>query len=196
MLSADSRLLVKLWLRTPLRIATAAPSGAALAGALAAEAAAGDGWVVELGGGTGPVTRALIAAGVPSHRLLVLEQNPELHRVLAERFPAVTAVRGDAAQLRAILAAHHVTRVRAVVSTLPILTMPAPVQRAILDQSFAAMGDTGRFVQITYMPGSPVPRRRLRRWGYEAAVAFFAARNFPPATIWRYTRAAALADAA
>lgn len=196
MLNPDSRLLIKLWMRTPLRIATAAPSGDAVSAALAREAAGEAGWVVELGGGTGPVTRALLAAGVPAHRLLVLEQNPELHRVLAARFPSVTAVCGDAARLDRILAAHGARRVRAMISTLPILTMPPLVQRAILDQAFAAMGDHGRFVQITYMPGSPVPKRRLRRWGYEAGIAHFALRNFPPATIWRYTRRAAMPAAA
>lgn len=189
MWNADSRLLVKLWLKTPLRIATAAPSGQDVCAAMV-EPVDPDapGWMVELGGGTGPVTRALINHGIPPERLLVVENNAELHRLLQERFPRVTAVNGDAGSLDTILSAHGATPVHTVISTLPILTMPADLQRRILDSAFTAMDPAGRFLQITYMPGSPVPKRRLRQWGYRAEVARFIARNFPPATIWCYQR--------
>lgn len=189
MLDADSRLLIRLWLRTPLRIATAAPSGDDVCDAMVGEVDPDrPGWVVELGAGTGPVTRRLLDAGVPGERLLAVENNPDLHAVLAERFPQVQLACADAGALTELFAERGIDRVAAVVSTLPILTMGYELQRRILDQSFAAMGADGRFVQITYMPGSPVPRRRLRRWGYRAEIARFSFRNFPPATIWRYTR--------
>jgi len=190
--SDDSRLLARLWLRTPLRIATTAPSGLDVSTAMAAEADPdAPGWTVELGGGTGPITRALLERGVAPDRLLVLEQDPDLHAVLRERFPDVHAIRADAGDLRRLLHERDADQIASVISTLPILTMPSTAQRSILAESFAAMGTQGRFVQITYMPGSPVPRRRLERWGYRAERATFLARNFPPASIWRYTRAPA-----
>ncbi|MAS10399.1 MAG: hypothetical protein CMN26_10115, partial [Salinisphaera sp.] len=66
MFASDARLLLRLWLRAPRRIATAAPSGRAVCNALIDDATntrARDGWVIELGAGTGPVTRQLLARG-------------------------------------------------------------------------------------------------------------------------------------
>ena len=77
---SDSRLILKLWLKNPMKIGTVAPSSPELASAMARQippgVAQGDGYVVELGGGTGPVTRAILKAGVPPDRLIVLERDP------------------------------------------------------------------------------------------------------------------------
>ena len=42
--------------------------------------------VVELGPGTGVVTEALIARGIPASRLILIEYSPQFSKLLAERF--------------------------------------------------------------------------------------------------------------
>src|SRR5271165_6980183 len=77
------------FLRDPLGIGAVAPSSAAVARAMAdGLTLERPGMVLELGGGTGSVTRALLAAGCPPERLVVIERETALARVLRRRFPA------------------------------------------------------------------------------------------------------------
>jgi len=43
--------------------------------------------VVELGGGTGVITQALLEAGIAPARLIVVERDEALHDLLVKRFP-------------------------------------------------------------------------------------------------------------
>src|SRR5256885_912965 len=64
---SDSRLLLKLWLKNPMKIGAVAASSPELANAMARHIPRqGEGYVVELGGGTGPVTRAILAGRGPA----------------------------------------------------------------------------------------------------------------------------------
>ena len=81
------------WARAPRSVGALCPSGVHLARRMAAMLPPGDGLVVELGAGTGAVTRALRACVAPE-RLLVLERLPAFCRVLRNRFPELTVIRG------------------------------------------------------------------------------------------------------
>ncbi|HNB27548.1 MAG TPA: methyltransferase, partial [Alphaproteobacteria bacterium] len=100
---AESRLLFKLWLKNPRRIGAVAVSSPELAAAMARQIPRGPGWVVELGGGTGSVTRAILDSGLARDKLIVVERDPTLHHILQERYPGVRVVLGDAMQLQALL---------------------------------------------------------------------------------------------
>jgi phosphatidylethanolamine/phosphatidyl-N-methylethanolamine N-methyltransferase len=195
---SDSRaFFFKLWLKNPLSIGNFAVSSRSLANAMASAVPRNAGGpVIELGGGTGVVTRALLDHGVPPDELIVVERNDTLHGMLAQRFPEVRVLHGDAAELGALLRPLGLAPGRAVVSSLPIISMPRPVQRAIVEQSFAAIGGDSNFVQFTYGPVSPLPRRAFRLDGSVAKRVFG---NLPPARVWVYRRAwawrPAMADA-
>jgi len=190
MIGADARMLMKLWLRSPRRIATIAPSGRNVCGGLLKDLPrATSGWVVELGAGTGPVTTALLDAGLPPSRLLAVEANPDLAARLRARFGDDIVACHDATDMPTLFDRRGINRVAAIISTLPILNMPAVAQRAIIDGCFQRAESGATMTQITYMPGSPVASKRLHAWGYRADIAHFAWRNLPPATVWRYQRA-------
>ncbi|HEX4111591.1 MAG TPA: ribose ABC transporter permease [Stellaceae bacterium] len=183
----DLALFLSRWIRAPLRIGALAPSspylGREMARAIDARAAK---LVVELGGGTGRITRALLDAGVPPERLIVVENDDKLASLLRIRFPQLRIVHGDASDLLALLRPFGVTHASAVVSGLPLLSMPAETQQRIVEEAFALMGEDGTFVQFTYGPVSPVMGRA--RVGLIAEVTGRVWRNFPPASVWRYRR--------
>jgi phosphatidylethanolamine/phosphatidyl-N-methylethanolamine N-methyltransferase len=183
----DLALFLSRWIRAPLRIGALAPSsphlGREMARAIDARAAS---LVVELGGGTGRITRALLDAGVAPDRLIVLENDDKLASLLRIRFPQSRIVHGDARDLLALLRPLGVTHASAVVSGLPLLSMPHDTQQRIVEQAFALMGEDGTFVQFTYGPVSPVMGRA--RAGLMAEVTGRVWRNFPPASVWRYRR--------
>lgn len=181
----DDTVFLRRWLRSPLSVASVTPSGRALSRAMARQVDwSRPGCVIELGGGTGAITHALLEIGAAPERLVVVERDPIFCRHLVERFPSVTVVCGDATDWPALARAAGVQRVNAVVSGLPLIAMGRVAQRAILDGTFALGGAGAVLVQFTYGFGSPVPLRRLRRWGLCGRRADFVLRNVPPAVVW------------
>lgn len=184
----DSRLLFKLWLKNPRSIGAVAVSSPELAAAMARQVPRdAAGYVVELGGGTGSVTRALLASGVAPDRLVVVERDPVLHRYLSDRFPGVRVLLGDALHLAALLRRHNLMPVAAIVSSLPLLTFKRSIQLRIGAQAFALLQPGAPFIQFTYGIFSPLPRERL---GIEGEVEERVLQNLPPASVWRYTKRA------
>lgn len=180
------------WLQNPRAVGALVPSGRSLASAMAAEIdldAAGV--VVELGGGTGNVTAALLDAGIAARDIAVIERDATLAKVIAARFPEVRVLQGDAADLRRLLRKAGIGPVKAVVSGLPLLSIPDRICLRIIAEAIEALNRNGVFVQFTYGPASPISRRILARLGLEALRASWVVDNFPPASVWRYRTAAA-----
>jgi phosphatidylethanolamine/phosphatidyl-N-methylethanolamine N-methyltransferase len=181
---------LKAWLKSPLRVGAIAPSGERLARAMARvvprRSAAP---VVELGGGTGSITAALLRRIEPE-RLLVVERDPELARHLRRKFPSVRVIQGDARHLDRELKAIGIERISAVVSGLPLMAMPKRVQREILDASFRVLEPGAPYIQFTYSLFSPLPRREFGLTGRPVARVL---QNVPPASIWIYRRRGARA---
>lgn len=176
------------FLRDPLTIGALVPSSRALATAMALSVAGeGSGTVVELGGGTGTVTQALLDTGLDPGRLVVLERDRHLHAYLAERFPQVTVVHGDARDVARLVNGIGIASAVAVVSSLPFLSIPTEVQKPILEQSFSLLGQRGGFVQFTYGPTSPVPQTLLDELGLRGRRIERVWLNLPPAMVWRFT---------
>jgi phospholipid N-methyltransferase len=80
------------------------------------------GYVLELGGGTGTITQALLQH-IPANRLIVVERAPNLASYLQQRFPNSHVLEGDAAQVVKLLGdkAHQV---QTIVSGLPFRSLP------------------------------------------------------------------------
>jgi len=179
------------WLRNPRAIAALSPSSRQLAKHMIEQLPHGARRVIELGGGTGVFTQALIAHGIHPEALLVVELNEELHQLLHQRFPKVHVVCGDAQALKSIVHANGFDvdgKVDAVISGLGLLSMSRATQRAILKGVFAVLGDEGRFIQFTYGPASPVSRELLNELDLNVNRASIAWMNVPPATVYVYTR--------
>lgn len=182
----DSRLLFKLWLKNPRSIGAVAVSSPELAAAMARQVPKSlEGFVVELGGGTGSVTRALLASGIPPAKLVVIERDPVLHRYLSDHFPGIHVLLGDAVHLPALLRRHGIAPVSAIVSSLPLLSLKRSIQLRIGAQAFAVLQPGAPMIQFTYGLFSPLPRERL---GILGEVEERVLQNLPPASVWRYSR--------
>ena len=143
--------------------------------------------VIELGGGTGVVTRALLERGIPPAGLLILEKNPELHRHLHARFPEVQVDNADAFDLVEIV--HHSGRLKigkidAVVSSLGLLNMSSTDQRRLLEAAFEVLRPGGRFVQFSYAPKCPVSHELRDQLGLESKRQGWSLLNLPPAFVY------------
>lgn len=188
---ADHAHFIGAWLRNPLQTGALWPSGQSLARAMARHADLHrPGPVVELGAGTGAITRALLARGLAPRRLVAIEKDPALCRILMLRFPEVTVLRGDVAGLAALLAGAGVARPGTLVSGLPLAGMTRRRRRQVLEHIFACLDPRGALVQFTYSPFAPIPRAACAALGLSGRCVALVPWNLPPAAVWVYTRPA------
>jgi phosphatidylethanolamine/phosphatidyl-N-methylethanolamine N-methyltransferase len=184
---ADAGVFFALWLQKPLRIAAAKPSGARLADAVArCIDLTRPGPVLELGAGTGSLTRGLVRAGCRPERIVALESEPALVAVLRRAFPAVTVIEGDATRIGDYFAG-SVERFVAVVSSLPIKWFSVEAQYAVVRPCLDLLGPGGRFFQLTNAFTSPLAIDSLGIAGQEVARVWF---NLLPTQIWAYSKRA------
>lgn len=179
------------WLKNPLGIAALSPSGQQLARQMIAELPHGTKRVVELGGGTGVFTRAMLGHGIAPQDLLVLELNEALYQHLHARFPDVRVECGDARELKAIAERNGFLTdgpADAVISGLGLLSMSKRMQMEILEAAFSTLKPDGRLIQFTYGPKSPVSRESLAELDLSVRRGGFAWWNVPPASVYVFTR--------
>ena len=146
-----------------------------------------DGRVLELGGGTGVFTRAILGTGLPPEKLEVVEINPAFARGLRRHFPNVSVLETPA-QIVSTAAAGEPGTYQTVVSGLPLLAMDRHVHYDILSESFRMLQPGGSFVQFTYSMRPPVSRDVIDALDLDVERAGQTVRNFPPATVFRFTR--------
>jgi phosphatidylethanolamine/phosphatidyl-N-methylethanolamine N-methyltransferase len=183
---ADSARFLKALIVEPRLTGAVAPSGRALARAMAAAAGPPPhGLIVELGPGTGPVTRSLIETGVARERLALVEYDPGFCRLLRERFAPAMIIQGDAYDLPRTLAELAGQPIGAVVSSLPLLNQPPERRATLIGDAFALMGPSGLFVQFTYGLRSPIPPEVCAN-RYVAVRSRPILLNLPPARVWTY----------
>lgn len=172
--------------REPLSVGAVAPSSRRLAGHMVADIVPGS-RVIELGAGTGAVTRAILDSGVTAADLLVIERNEAFSEMLRKRFPGIEVVTGNAIGL------NRYARTLSgpadfVVSGLPLLLFSPGRKLRLLHQVFSVLTEDGAFHQFTYGGRCPVERAVLRRLGLEATLLRFAPINMPPAFVYRLQR--------
>ena len=184
----EELLFFRRWIAHPLKVGAVLPSSPALAKLVARQVHLGSNEaVVELGAGTGSVTKALLKAGIPPNRLFVVEIDPDLCGFLRRQFPQAQVIQGDATKLPELLPAKWIGKVPFVISGIPMVTLPIEVQRKMFAAWFAVMRPHGRVLQYTYSLVSPVPEKKLGLKGKRRGLAVL---NVPPAWVWSYTKAA------
>lgn len=191
-LDDDARFL-KSWFDKPLVTGAVSPSGKALARMMAGYVDASmPGPVIEIGPGTGPVTEALIARGIPQERLVLVEFNPAFCSLLRRRFPRATIIEGDAYGLDITLGELGLSAAAATVSSLPLFTKPEAQRLGLLNAAFAMMHPGAPFIQFTYAAVSPMPLGKIgdgfKRCGFDAKVSPRVWLNLPPACVWVYRK--------
>lgn len=170
--------------RHPRDVGTVCPSSTLLSNRMAAPIdVAAAGFIVELGGGTGTITESLLRHGVRAERLIVIEKSPRLASYLASRFPGVSVVHGDAADVPAVL--EQAKCVGVVVSGLPLRSLPKEAVGKIASGWAGALNHGGRVIQFTYAPF------RCSAWldaGLQRTASETVWANFPPARVEVFSR--------
>jgi phosphatidylethanolamine/phosphatidyl-N-methylethanolamine N-methyltransferase len=184
--SLGTKLFILRALKNPRQLGAVAPSSRHLGAFLARHTIIDDiSPIIELGGGTGALTRVLINTGLDPKRLYVIELDLALAAYLKSALPQVNVIHGNAAELDQILPPEVIGKVQRIVSGLPMINMPEIIRRKILECCFNVMTPEGAYLQYTYSPRSSIDAKAYHLKKKRLGTIF---RNLPPATIWQYTK--------
>jgi len=170
--------------RHPKSISAIAPSSKGLARQMVSEITPETGRVVEIGAGTGVITRQILAAGVKPADLSIVEMNPKFCKALKVQFPDCNVLEMDAQALGDL----PLENVGMVISGLPLLSIPEPVQHNIIKGAFDLMGEGGKYVQFTYGPKPPIAPAVREANGLTWRTLKKVWLNLPPAMPYVFTK--------
>ena len=180
----DTLRFFRTWLSKPKLTGAVAPSGKALARAMAEQVPAdSDLPVLELGPGTGVVTAALIARGIAPERIVSVEFNPDFAALVRSRYPRVQVVEGDAFDLDRTLPPAWRGPFGAVVSSLPLLNWGKDQRADLIASAVSRVRGGSGYVQFSYGFGPPVPAMPGR---FSVTRTALVLANIPPARVWVY----------
>ena len=194
MFTREGRSFLRGLARNPSGVGAITPSSAGLARRmLAGIDLSGGGAVLELGPGTGPITREISLRISEPSCYLGVERDGHFAQLLSERFPNLRFVNGSAES-----AADHVrdagmTGLKAIISGLPFATLPNGVQDRILDSVEALMTPGVVFRTFQYLHALPLPkarrfRRRMRERFGGGTMSRPVLLNLPPAVVLSWER--------
>ncbi|GGE43411.1 class I SAM-dependent methyltransferase [Actibacterium pelagium] len=184
MSARDLSLFLGQLLRRPHEIVALAPSSTSLARKMCEGLSPETGKVAELGPGTGKITRAILERGVREEDISGFELNPSFHEILTKAFPNANILNEPAQALNSVEPGSF----GAVVSGLPLLSMPTAVQREIVRGAFHALSDGGKFVQFTYGPVPPIAQEIREDLQLDWTVSSRVWGNLPPARVYQFRR--------
>nr|WP_316651788.1 class I SAM-dependent methyltransferase [uncultured Gellertiella sp.] len=141
--------------------------------------------VLELGPGTGVITRAILGRGVPPEKIYSIEYSSDFYQHLVEQYPGVNFIHGDAFNLDHTLAHLEGQQFDSVISGIPLLNFPMHARVHMLEQLLDRLPPGRPVVQFSYGPVSPIAAMPDR---YHIQHFDFIMRNIPPAQIWLYRR--------
>jgi phosphatidylethanolamine/phosphatidyl-N-methylethanolamine N-methyltransferase len=183
---SDFALFMGQMARRPHQVVGLAPSSRFLCAEMVAGLDPEGGPVIELGAGTGNITAAILGRGIAPEHVHSIEMNPGFCGHLRSRYPRLNVHQMSAGDVGDL----PVEDAQAVISGLPLLSMPLDLQRSILGGSFDRLRRGGTFVQFTYGPKPPVARPVREELRLDWRVSDKIWRNLPPARVYRFFRAA------
>lgn len=141
--------------------------------------------VLELGPGTGAITKAILARGVTPENLVAIEYSTSFYNDLVQRFQGVHFINGDAFNLDETLGVLRGQTFDCAISGIPLLNFPMEARVSLLESLLDRMPAGRPFMQISYGAVSPIIARPDR---YHIKHFDFVMRNIPPAQLWVYSR--------
>jgi phosphatidylethanolamine/phosphatidyl-N-methylethanolamine N-methyltransferase len=183
----DELRFFKGWMDRPRAVGSIVPTSSVTARLMASVVDPGSALpVLEVGPGTGVITRAILARGVKPETLHAVEYSPDFVRHLRRLYPGVDVIEGDAFDLDATLGDKSRLTFDSVVSGVPLLNFPVARRVAYLEDLLSRIPLGRPVVQLTYGPKSPIPPGL---GDYTVEHFHFIIRNIPPTQLWIYRRA-------
>lgn len=176
----DKIIFFKEMIHSPRSIGAAIPSSQYLARSMAEHIPkSSNGFVVELGAGTGVITKQILSSGIDPKRLILIEISPQLSMYLRKTFPNIIVIEGSAENLEHILneKKHNID---AIVSSLPLKSLPKNVANNILESIYKVISYRSVYIQFTY---KLFKNKKPHNGNLKHICSTIVWKNFPPASV-------------
>ncbi|MCG7507180.1 phospholipid N-methyltransferase PmtA [Mesorhizobium retamae] len=184
----DELKFFKGWIDKPKAVGSIVPTSSVTARKMASVIDTASGLpVLEVGPGTGVITRAILEHGVKPENLYAVEYSHDFVEHLRRLYPGVNIIEGDAFNLNEALGEHSGLTFDSVITGVPLLNFPVPQRISYLESLLDRIPAGRPVVQLTYGPMSPIPPGR---GNYTVEHFHFVLRNIPPTRLWIYRRPA------
>ena len=174
------------FLKNPTKVGSIAPSSPELAlKMLEGIEPSPESVVIELGVGTGAITKFIQDIVSDDRSYLGIELDSSLVRMLRKNFPEMNIVCGNATETESIHQRSGLGKVGYIVCCLPFVSLPAEVRNGVLDEvdKFMQQGCEFRTLQYAhgyYLPSAVKFRKLMRdRYGRERRSSLVV-KNVPP----------------
>lgn len=175
------------FLKNPAKVGAIAPSSPELAQTMISGLSPDkDNIILELGVGTGAITKFVRTIVSDRDSYLGLELDPKLYETLQAAYPDLRIVNGNACDANKIHKESGLGKVKYVVCCLPFVSLPKSVAEQIYDQIDLFMNDgcTLRLFQYAhgyYLPPALKLRERMRNLYGKSKRSPLVLKNVPPA---------------
>ncbi len=184
--NSEGILFVEEFIKSPSTVGAVYPSSKRLAKRMAKEVVVNkNDIIVELGAGTGRVTKALLECGIFPCQLVVIEKSPKLADALRKKFPLVNVIEGDAINLLDLLNEYDQSCIRYIISSLPFRSLLTTVTNAIMQQITKLLSNNTKLVQFSYSLCSKEPSYFADFRLFRSSIVWL---NIPPARVNVFTR--------
>lgn len=136
--------------------------------------------IIELGPGNGVFTDIIIQRMAPDAKLLVFELNDTFYAGLKSRIndPRVTLFHESAENIQKYIG--ETEKADCIISSLPLMVFPEKLRHNVVNASYYALKNKGKYVQFQYSLQS----KKLLEQLYQKVSIRFTIKNFPPAFIY------------
>lgn len=177
---------LKNWAENPLTTGAVAPSGKALAQLMASYVDCDRaGKVIELGPGTGVVTKAMLDRDVPAEKIVSIEYSENFVTLMRDRFPDVTIVQGDAYALAPQSDLGTDAPLASIISSLPLFSRSPAERKQLIERALDMLEPGAPFIQFSY---ALVPPVKPDEGDFQIDKTNWVVLNVPPARVWIYRR--------
>lgn len=174
------------WIRRPGKVGSITPTGRETASHMAGLIPLETGLpVLELGPGTGVITREILNRGLPPEQLVSIEYSQDFYRHLVRNFPGVNFIHGDVLDMDTVLSGYSEQKFAGVIGAIPLLNLSMEKRIEIVGNYLDRVAGDGPFVQICYGTKPPVAAVPGRFTVKKSRRIY---RNVPPATVWIYRK--------
>lgn len=139
--------------------------------------------IIELGPGTGKITKKILEKLHPKAKLICFEINDDFYRELKKiDHPQLEVLNTSAEYIIEELEKLGYQQSCHIVSSLPLTNIPKELSNTILENSYASLQSNGTFIQFQY---SLTYFKKLKQVFKESISLDFELLNIPPAFIYR-----------
>ena len=187
----SNTVLFRRFLRNPVRVGALCPSSRGLCRMMVSHVGMDSaGVIVELGPGTGVITREIVRKMPENSKLIAIELDETLCSLLRQQFPEIIVCNDTAAGIGEILERYSLPNPDVVISGLPWANFTPKLQRSILSSVADHIAPGGYFATFAYLQGLMFPtgqrfRKLLGELFSDVQTSPVIWKNLPPAFVYR-----------